>query len=1112
MHKQENPVQIRTRALWSEAKRIDWVLLLAVAALCLFGLMMVHSTTVGTRYTTDEDPLFFFRNQARAVFIGVILMIILSSMRLEWLQSLALPSILLSILTLTFLLVFNEPVFGAARFLFAGRYQVATFARVSVLLYVSVWIASRGRRQARSSLQGLISFSLIVGLVASLILLQPDITSSVLLMLAAFSLYFVAGATWQYFALYGFAGVVAFALLLFSLPYAQSRVVDWMAVVNQPTRGSYHIQTILAAISNGGVWGQGYRLGQVKYIIPVPFSDSVYATVCEEFGLIGSLLISALLLLIAWRGIKIARKSDNYFGYLLAYGVSVLLLWQVLTNVGVMTAVFPAAGLPLPYISYGGSDLVVQFVVVGLLLSVSRHGDAAVESDTPPDKERKRARRLMFSWSTLLICASVLLLGLLVYRNTQLISGVPTQNIEDAFDIVASATSTLSFTVNRLVVFGFFAVFLYSLFDMRLTAVRFDQDWVAIIEENLEKTGRVEAALLGRNGAELLATYLRQHPERDLTLPNKTLLQYANNDLRQKNQAVWRLVNSMNENEGGVSGGMAAMVLEVLSEMLASPIEAFEGTLSGTSFHVFLLNTYDLFSSLRLPRQLLILMPAKSQLTENEWMSIPELTRQISGKVDIAILLAWSARHRSAMSLTRLREVLAFDVVVIGQPEMLTLSTRRHRRDHFRRLILSVINLHTISPFVTAGATPETMFVGREKEIREIVEHATTTNYVVVGGRRIGKTSLLRRLHGIRLPAAGVLALYQDCTIISSYAGFLATPLRDWRPAPPAQAPATFGDLLKMPALDQPLMLLLDEADKIVNLDRQQGWPILEAMRALTNSSNVKVVLCGERVLLGALQDSSGPLFNLVDPVRLGPLDYPSVADLIVRPMSQLGIRLVPEDEVVERIWDITSGHPNLVQRLCSRLLDRLLRENPDREIVQQIISDSPPGKEVHDGGFQWREIAGRAVSFLLPESLNLAETGGASEANRLETSLARTITLADVEAVAQEPGFLRDDLLETYWGSATTLEKIVSLLMAENPHLRTLSTIKEALVARCNLDVSSREIDASLQLLVDLRLILNRTPSGYQFRATAFPSVVAQTLTLEDTLAVQVEEYREQQ
>lgn len=83
---------------------------------------------------------------------------------------------------------------------------------------------------------------------------------------------------------------------------------------------------------------------------------------------------------------------------------------------------------------------------------------------------------------------------------------------------------------------------------------------------------------------------------------------------------------------------------------------------------------------------------------------------------------------------------------------------------------------------------------------------------------------------------------------------------------------------------------------------------------------------------------------------------------------------------------------------------------------------------------------------------------------------------------------------------------------MAENPHLRTLSTIKEALVARCNLDVSSREIDASLQLLVDLRLILNRTPSGYQFRATAFPSVVAQTLTLEDTLAVQVEEYREQQ
>jgi hypothetical protein len=283
------------------------------------------------------------------------------------------------------------------------------------------------------------------------------------------------------------------------------------------------------------------------------------------------------------------------------------------------------------------------------------------------------------------------------------------------------------------------------------------------------------------------------------------------------------------------------------------------------------------------------------------------------------------------------------------------------------------------------------------------------------------------------------------------YQEFLNTEIHDWQPDIPAEAPITFNDLLHWRPNDVSLVLLLDEADKLVPADRSDGWRLFNTLRDLANSSCMQVVLSGERTLRDALRDSSSPLFNFVNEILLGPLDKNAVDELVTRPMKQLEIELVEERAIVDRIWAFTSGHPNVVQRLCVRLIERLKVQNM------------------------------------------------------------RRITLIDIDAVIEDPGFQRDDFLSTYWEASTPLERIVSLLMANDEDIRTLSAVRQALVKQCDLFLKARDVDAALQRLVDLRSILKRTPDGYAFAVGAFPRVVSGTMTLKDMLEILTEDYQEQ-
>jgi hypothetical protein len=472
------------------------------------------------------------------------------------------------------------------------------------------------------------------------------------------------------------------------------------------------------------------------------------------------------------------------------------------------------------------------------------------------------------------------------------------------------------------------------------------------------------------------------------------------------------------------------------------------------TFLTFFLDTKLAFEDTRLPPSVPLLFSRQLSIKEEDISEIRRLLhKQLKPSCNLAFVVVTGhggSRQRTEDLLRDKLAPYACDVVLLGLRELQHIIVARDPQTTLRRLVLSKVDLVSISPFVTTGATSDNIFFGREPELREIYQHIATVSYAIIGGRRIGKTSLLGRLHRIRLPATDFRTIYQDCSNTPTYRAFLATHIHNWQPEPPCNAPATFSTLLQSPPGDKSLVLLLDEADKLVPSDRAAGWRLFNALRALSNSGRAQVVLSGERTLREALSDPKSPLFNFANEMLLGPLDFRAVEELVTRPMKQLEIELVEEKAIVDRIWAFTSGHPNVVQRLCRRLIERLNEQGT------------------------------------------------------------RRITLDNLNAVIEDPGFQRDDFLSTYWEAATSLEKIISMLMADDESVRTLRTVRQALVERCNLRPKARQVDDALQRLVDLRSILKRTPTGYEFAIEAFPRVVAGTMTLDDMLEILAEEYRE--
>ena len=373
-----NVVKKRTTSLLAGRNKMafDYWLLLASAALLVVGFLMVYSTTFDLGDRFESNPVYFLTRQVVAMGLGIAAIVVFMQFDYHILRYISVPLIMFTGLVLFLMLLFGQvDEYGAIRTLSEGSYQPSELAKLATILYIAHWLHSKGDRIKRIN-YGLVPFSIITGAMFTLIVFQPALSAAILIALISFTLFFVAGADLKQVVVAGALALVVVIFLMLTLPHASQRIDDYMAAFRDPQLASYQVKQALGALANGGYFGVGLGKGDQKFgPLPLAHTDGVFAIVGEEMGLLGSVGVVLLLGFLAWRGFRVASRARDTYGFLLAVGVTVWISYQALINVAVITAVIPFTGMPMPFLSYGGSSMLMTLVGVGILLNVSR--DAA---------------------------------------------------------------------------------------------------------------------------------------------------------------------------------------------------------------------------------------------------------------------------------------------------------------------------------------------------------------------------------------------------------------------------------------------------------------------------------------------------------------------------------------------------------------------------------------------------------------------------------------------------------------------------------------------------------------------------------------------------------------
>jgi cell division protein FtsW len=363
------PAASRTR---SNQLRIDVPLLLTLITLLVFGLIIVYSASYNHSISIYGNPNTIFFRQVAWLIIGVFVATILVFLNYHYWRLLAVPLLGLTLVALTGVLFFNIVLNGAVRTLWGASVQPSELAKLVIIIYLSVWLTAKQDHLTNISF-GLIPLATLLGVVGGLILLQPDFSAVVTLLALGGLLFFLAGGDLrQIVMLLVIALVVGLAIVYFSSTGSQ-RIQDWMIGLKDPTEASYHVRRAFEAFVNGGWFGSGLGRGGTKVTgLPVPPTDSIFAVVGEEVGVVGAVGLVMLYVIFFWRGMSIARRAPDQLGALLAAGVSLWIALEAFINMAVIVNLVPFAGNALPFISAGGSNLVMSLAAAGILLNVSR--------------------------------------------------------------------------------------------------------------------------------------------------------------------------------------------------------------------------------------------------------------------------------------------------------------------------------------------------------------------------------------------------------------------------------------------------------------------------------------------------------------------------------------------------------------------------------------------------------------------------------------------------------------------------------------------------------------------------------------------------------------------
>ncbi|MBI4300835.1 MAG: putative lipid II flippase FtsW [Chloroflexi bacterium] len=359
-------------------KRPDYLIPALTGVLLLIGLQAVYSATFALGVRQYGSVGYFVTRQSMWAGVGLIMFIVGS--RVNYRRWIAWsPWIMLGCLgALAAVLVPSLGLtrYGATRWLQIGPFgvQPSEFIKLSLILYVSAWLATRGER-LRSWSSGFLPFVIIVGLVGGLIMLQPDLGTTLIILFVTAILFFVGGADLRQFLVLAVAGLAAMAMLIAGAGYRSDR---WEAFVNpwdDPAGKGFHIIQLLIALGSGGVTGLGIGASRQKFFyVPGSHTDGIFAIIGEEVGFVGAILVIAVFAALVWRGFKVASAAPDQYGGLVAVGITCWLGFQALINIGGITRSIPLTGIPLPFISYGGSSLAVSMAAIGILFNISKYG------------------------------------------------------------------------------------------------------------------------------------------------------------------------------------------------------------------------------------------------------------------------------------------------------------------------------------------------------------------------------------------------------------------------------------------------------------------------------------------------------------------------------------------------------------------------------------------------------------------------------------------------------------------------------------------------------------------------------------------------------------------
>ncbi|HPT97328.1 MAG TPA: putative lipid II flippase FtsW [Armatimonadota bacterium] len=362
----------------SERQSLDTSLLVATAILVACGILFIYDASfvrASQTHYTNFDPEFYLKRQFVWACVGTVALITAIAVPYWKLDRLAVAGMAITIGLLILVLFAGHESHGSRRWFILGplRIQPAEFAKIAVVLYLAQWMSVR-KQKIRSLTEGFLPLAGLLGLLGVLVAIEPDLGTALVIVCTGTVMLFVGGARKRHLLMLGLVGVLAVVVLIWMEPYRWDRVLDWLNPERDVQGSGYQVVQSLIALGSGGLVGVGLGQGRQKYFyLPAEHTDYILGTIGEELGFLGTMGLLFLFLYVAVRGFTIAHRTKDPFGSLIASGITTMITGQALLNIGVVTKTLPATGVPLPFISYGGSSLVLTMIAMGLLANISQY-------------------------------------------------------------------------------------------------------------------------------------------------------------------------------------------------------------------------------------------------------------------------------------------------------------------------------------------------------------------------------------------------------------------------------------------------------------------------------------------------------------------------------------------------------------------------------------------------------------------------------------------------------------------------------------------------------------------------------------------------------------------